>query len=348
MDMHIKDEPIEPTDQLSYHQSLELNDSSTSNVLSNNIDDQFDTELIFLNKIYENVFNLNEEDENLLNGFHSQAIDCQNTDIIDISNDGLISQVLLKSDKFLETREKLADKCSTSDSLLKENNVSTNKPNAVFNKENLLLEKKKVLMAILESTKSQDSTYELIEPLSKNDEKRILNHLINILDQNEMDVENEKKKEPDNIIALRRLKCKLELRNLKRKKHQNLFDIDSYVNELIDKEKFSMKKTHSQSSLKPGENNFKENNQLVNNHDNEVIFEKETLKTSLDSSCEIIAVKQVLDRFKFTKADVYDQLERHKFSMPIGLIEIRNEDVKCLISPLTKKYQIDYFLFLDN
>jgi len=349
--MYIKDEPVEPTEEANYHQNNDFDYSSTANIIS--IDDQFDTELVYLNNICENVFNLNEEDENLLKDFHSNKTDIQNTDIIGKCNDGLLSQVLLKSDRFLENekREKLVEKDSTSNSSLIENNVSSNKANNSFKKEQLVLEKKKVLMAILESSRNQDSIDELDEPLSLIDEKRILNQLVQILNQSESEGESEKNKQSDKITALRRLKCKLELRNLKRKKRQKLFDIDSYVNELIDRERFSFKKTLGEFSANPEENNLRQNKELANNHDNDVIFEKETLKTSFDSnggsSCQIIAIKQVLDRFNIAvKADVYDQSERHTFFMPIGFIVIRNEDVKCLISPLTNKYQIDYFLFV--
>jgi hypothetical protein len=109
---------------------------------------------------------------------------------------------------------------------------------------------------------------------------------------------------------LKRYRSKLNLRRLKRLKRLKCFDIDTYTNELIDSE------TNSNSHLKI-----------------------ETSPSNKNTSdIDIIAINycRVLDRFEAPK--------KRKLQFPniedlymVSIVEFRNDDVKCLISPYTNK-----------
>lgn len=104
-------------------------------------------------------------------------------------------------------------------------------------------EKKRILTSLLEISKEKNTlnlseSNNNNEPFSKTFETKIYFKLDHQFNSNQ-----------SCSSELRRFKCKLELRRLKRKKHIKLFDIDSYVNELIDREKIfnssNIKKDHS-------------------------------------------------------------------------------------------------------
>ena len=77
----------------------------------------------------------------------------------------------------------------------------------------------------------------------------------------------------------------------------------------------------------------------------DVIFEYKTLKTNayetIDSKAEVIEITRVLDRFKKEKPTwtvvVRPDIVSYLDQMPIGMVESRNEDIKCLVSPFTNK-----------
>jgi hypothetical protein len=153
------------------------------------------------------------------------------------------------------------------------------------------------------------------------DEELLLNKLDNLFSNDD----NIKKLSNNVKFSLTRYKCKLNLRRIKRLKRLKLFDIDSYTNELIDSEKSRKqienneeKKQHLQITLS---NNGSLNTNNNNSNNNEV---------------EIIAVYRVLDRFnKLKKNNQFSY--SFDLSYKIGLIEYRNDDIKCIVSPFTKK-----------
>ena len=56
------------------------------------------------------------------------------------------------------------------------------------------------------------------------------------------------------MFSVKQLRAKLELRRLKRKKRVKVFDIDSYVNELIDREKMSAKAIKREKQISENQN----------------------------------------------------------------------------------------------
>ena len=146
-----------------------------------------------------------------------------------------------------------------------------------------------------------------------------------LLGQNESS--NNRPEDGETMAALRRFQAKLKLRETKRLRHLKLFDIDSYTNELIDRERAN-KPTKDQQQ------------------DEDVIFEFKTLKTNMyDTNIsvkpEVIEVTRVLDRFKSKNHHHVMMNQRENFyflnRMPIGMVEWRNEDVKCIFSPFSNK-----------
>lgn len=168
--------------------------------------------------------------------------------------------------------------------------------------------------------------------------KRLLDEYLLLSPENDVmnQASNSSGDDDERKVALRRLRAKLNLRDLKRAQHIKLFDIDSYTNELIDRERLRRKQLAATSK----EN---ENNQP------DVIFEYKTLKTSAysnDSSStpEVIEITRVLDRFKrekptyiVTHSCAHDSIVSFLDRMPIGMVESRNDDIKCLFSPFTNK-----------
>ena len=161
------------------------------------------------------------------------------------------------------------------------------------------------------------------------------------------------------LSALKRLRTKLELRNKKRNSFIKLFDIDSYTNELIDREKANKsyqikKEALALTSPFTGLNNPEDNGQDGNA---DVIYERKTLKTNIsekDSSVEIIEITRILDRFKNEKfsSTLPDTSQNEKQfyylnQMPIGCVENRNDDIKCILSPFTNKSASIYFILFS-
>ena len=86
--------------------------------------------------------------------------------------------------------------------------------------------------------------------------------------------------------------------------------------------------------------NCKDENEM---EDESVIFEYETLKESIDKdgskNFEIVAVTRVLDRFntKSKNSNFSDFCSPISMRMPLGIVEFRNDDIKCLKSPFSQK-----------
>lgn len=140
--------------------------------------------------------------------------------------------------------------------------------------------------------------------------------------------------ERQRLAALRRLRAKLNMRHIKRSRHMKLFDIDAYTNELIDRERARRRRNQQQEASEKAQE--------------DVIFEYKTLKTSAyetDSKQEVIEITRVLDRFKREeplKRRISTSLSDSAVvyfldKMPIGMVESRNDDIKCLLSPFTNK-----------
>ena len=264
--------------------------------------------------------------------------------------------------------------------------------------EQLAFEKKKIIKAIIESSSStanqtsgqqsnntKKSSHTSLatrlrhEPLNKYEETQVLANLNQLLSDNSDSAQHQLSKPllESKQSALRRLRCKLQLRSLKRALHLNLLDIDSYTNELMDNEKASARhqmqlikaeklhqeQQHDQYHLQQQQQqtaSFKDAEQDDDNDDDDIIFDQEVLKTSLDGdndACQIVAVVSVLDRFKRHWGRMHKMMPINNFNCyysyedndhhhhhhqanripSIGIVESRNDDIKCVISPLSNK-----------
>ena len=340
----IKEEPLEPD----LIQALIPNNEPPASL----IERQFESELFYLNNINENVLNSNSNN---------------NTDDYDLINDLMLSDHINNIEMIDEKRNEISiedvlDKIWINPIKTNMYKIKPSKQNkaSAQNKEanrreqeqeKLAIEKKRILLSLIEKSKeTAQNSNEKHELMSVDEEKRLLkqlNKIVNNMDMNE--VENELKNEPGlakEVFALRRLRCKLEMRELKRSKHHKLFDVDSCVNELIDSEKMSQLNEFRRGLVK------KETANELDGEDNgndDVVFEFEALKEVVDGGeCEIVAVTQVLDRFKHRKSrfssedyemsgDEHESHLRYLSRMPIGMLEFRYDDIKCVISPWSKK-----------
>lgn len=322
----IKEEPLE-IDEL-HNLDLKISQFNQEKSL---IEKQFDSEHHYLNNINESVFLTDFDDsidqiDNLAPFSNSNSNpnhnDLQIEDLINKINNPTQTRQPQKS--FYKEKDK-------SEKLVKCLNL-----NLKQNQDQIALEKKKVLTALLESAKekSLNSKMSKYEAFNLSEEARLLKKLDKHLAEEDCS---------NNLHELSRFRAKLELRSLKRKNHSKIFDIDSYVNELIDREKMR------QNNFKIEPEKMLEDDEL----DDDVIFQSATLKTNVntednlnDSACEVIEIRRVLDRFNHKKFKFKSQnLENfeannlyHQFQMTIGMVESRNDDIKCLISPYTNKY----------
>ena len=352
MAFFIKEEPIEYSDESPAQitaSSNETNNASTS------LDKNFESESFYLHKLNENVLNsISNEDMELFSELMTP-----NSSIQDIaidrtrSNQIVIEDILEKIGQDYQPVSKYA-KSSEDQKNAHDDTVTSKEAQDSLLKQQLLeklaFEKKRILMSLIETAKeknaAQNSTHQL-EKLSLKEENTILNQLTNLV---ELGKGEENSLEMSDVFRLHRFKAKLEVRSLKREKHVKLFDIDSYVNELIDSEKTAqlnqikhsrlIKQEHDRlcgnETAGSAENTNTEENE-ANDQDNEIIFEHETLKESLDgtNNCQIVAVTRVLDRFN-SKTNIVNY-DMYLNQMPIGMVESRNDDIKCVISPFSKK-----------
>lgn len=293
MSFQIKQEPIDEYDE---HPTGETSQSY--------IDMEYESQRAYLNNLRQSVlFSQDDEDAELFsmqNLIESEAmrlaesvVQIKSSNSIPISD--ILSQITLN-------RPLSPDRVTQ---------TSSEVPSSTVYDEEMAREKKKILAAISEQVKldKQARRQQNLRVLTMADEER----LINILD-----------KMTETSHAMRRLRAKLAMRQAKRANHKKLFDLDSMVNELIDREKLK----HDES-------------QAATNLFDDVIFEGVTLKTSCgDSNNDIIELVPVLDRFNKRRVKLMEfESFGHEYSTlsHIGMVESRNEDVKCLISPYSNK-----------
>lgn len=368
----VKSEPIDyDENNNSQHFSNPFISQKTAESAPSYIESEYQSEQFYINNI-ENVLENSQ--------FDSDACDYMNDIMQSAGQSGLVTKPLPErrinlSDAFVQINNPQNSTIfKNSDSTL---NNKSKIPNFEIQKpkmqEQLAREKKRILLSLIEAAskekKSVAEDYVQYEPMSQNEEEQLLRQLNHLLaSQSDADDQSDSQ----DLISARQLRAKLELRKRKRKNHMKVFDIDSYVNELIDREKMAakaikMEKQDRENSSPIDQNQLKvfqsmfqivskvlfylylyfkktkkgNNNQIDEVEDDDVIFfENETLQASTDKSCEIIAVKRVLDRFKFSRptnsnfGSCYNDLR----FMPIGIVNFRNDDVKCIFSPFTKKY----------
>jgi hypothetical protein len=306
MEFQIKDEPIDFDDNTSHVGQYVIDDKVSY------IDMQYNSERFYLENI-NNLFNQTDE---------SYLIDSMDISF-DTNND--LNELMQKRNNFLITDA--INMIQLNDTLYTKQPATTTKPQnkndlkitkSKQKNEQIAIEKKRILLSLIESSKEKkldrllDSNF-CYEPFNQNEETKLLTKLKSILDKTSDSLS------PTKLYTYKRFTTKLELRKLKRSKHLQPFDIDSYVNELIDNEKLS--------NLKSEQTN--KNNNSIND---DIIFESETLKMDSNNDCFIIATKHVLDRFKTSahkRSNCYD--------LSIGIVESRNDDVKCLLSPFTNE-----------
>lgn len=183
--------------------------------------------------------------------------------------------------------------------------------------------------------------------LNVNDEELILNELNKLFNNDEkLKLLNSGLK-----FALARYRCKLNLRKLKRLKRLKQFDIDTYTNELIDCERSAYNYRPNTSgdcvSVVPGDTtedrkSVKHLQISINDYNDHSIngnsANNGTLNNSHSNDIEIIAVYRVLDRFSKHGSKNLNQYEYSiNLSYKLGLIEFRSDDIKCVVSPYTKK-----------
>ena len=361
MEFFIKEEPIEYVNEPSqittgsgdFMKNSNNPDSISSSSSSTSIDKKFESESFFLNKLNENVLtSIDNEDIELFSELMSSN---QLKNINELERirpkEILIEDVLEKIDKDYQPSQKNASRSAVAQHQNVDAAQTKEARDALLKQkqeEKLSFEKKRILMTILESAKENEKNnpQNKYEKLSQKEEDVLLSQLKNVLGNDLSDQEN--CLEMNDIFRLRRFKAKLEVRSLKRKKHIKLFDIDSYANELIDSEKTTKLNNikHTRLIKKENDRNFANEQGLNrdnsagddNEEDDDIIFENETLKESLDGSnnCEIVAVTRVLDRFN-SKTNTSPFYDIYHSQMPIGMVDSRNDDIKCVISPFTGK-----------
>ena len=293
-----------------------------------------------MNKVNENVFN-NEGDINDL-------IDFMSSDVLE-SNLLSLANSQLKHDDVLETMRAKASNSNTDqtkskifNSRLSKQSVIKARPKINNRQEQFIQEKKRILAVFNEQAKQEKNFLAKInnfESLSVSDETRLLDKLNTVLDKLEDGVDEEMSTQ-NQISDLRRFRAKLELRKLKRKNFVKLFNLDSFTNELIDQEKFSlMQRVAKKEGVRQAFNETEFPHGEESSDD--IIFEGVVTLKASDSGCEIIELVRVLDRFngrKFKLTSNLNQESVFECNIPIGMVDSRNEDTKCLISPFSNKF----------
>jgi hypothetical protein len=307
----IKEEPVEHDEN-----NFDENSSNTGQPKSR-LDIQIEAEAYYLNKVNEDILNGDDSCEDLA--------ELMSMDMLDDSTSKFNS---------VPTRQISYEE-------------ETFRDNSDARHEKLATEKKLILAALNEQIKQEKDFLNKInsyESLSLSDEAKLLDTLNEFFkEHNDAEVSS---LDVRTIAGLRRFRAKLEMRKLKRKNYLKLFNLDTFVNELIDREKYNMmssvKSEYGPSPVKLAYGAVRD----LPMEDEDIIFQGVTLKTcesEMNSGCEIIELERVLDRFndrkfKFIQSNEHSADNRMESShMPIGIVEFRNEDVKCLISPYTKK-----------
>lgn len=347
MEFFVKDEPVE------YDEENSKNNNCGGVTL---VEKNFEAESFFLKNLQENILSSNNEEEMEFFAEHMKQV-TSNRDVnkLDLRHQEISIEKVLSLINVSEERQKDEEERATEKRLNFNNNTNIE----IFSakkltekqkeQEKIALEKKRILISLVEAAKEDKAIKDLFENcydrLSENQETQILRQLNEIFENAESEsLLKEKGVNPNQIFRLRRFRRKLEIRELKRKKHIKLFDIDSYTNELIDSEKMndSHRVNHDIWTIKAEtqELNCKDENEM---EDESVIFEYETLKESIDKdgskNFEIVAVTRVLDRFntKSKNSNFSDFCSPISMRMPLGIVEFRNDDIKCLKSPFSQK-----------
>ena len=321
MEAFIKEEPLEYDALLLRDEAPTMTSSNQNRKQPSLIETQYESEKVYLQNIHNVLGPSNDDYNEYLSDFNSFH---QITDNMCMKP----FERLSKSNKLIHEDEAKKLVCKS------RQKPETGKTKYSKIQEQMHEQKRRILSMLVESAKEKKldllmAAHNQHEPLTQNDEARIISSLSRKIEAIEAD-QQQMLPPHENLFAYRRLRRKLELRKLKRKKHLKLFDIDSYVNELIDREKDGIKQRLNTDGHTENE---------------AILFETdEAIKSSLDmnenSDCEIVAIKRVLDRFKFKnflKPAQCDFNYKHVITMPIGLVEKRNDDVKCVLSPFTNK-----------
>ena len=357
MAFFIKDEPVE------YEENLDNQTYTENSSCITLVEKNFESESFFLKNLQENVFNTkNDEDMELFAEIMKEANqNCAgDLNLVDRRQEISIEKVL----SIINVPRK-EDEEEESHQIERNLTTKNNKKFEITNAKKLSLkqqqiekiafEKKRILASIVESAKEDRNAKTLFntryEKLSEKEEKQILSQLDGIFFDDNSELSLREKLDPNLISRLRRFRSKLGIRELKRSKHIKLFDIDSYVNELIDGEKMNDLNRNNQDSLAKVKTETQEEKIFENcrkevtseDEDDSIIFEHETLKESLNTdgtnTFEIVAVTRVLDRFNSKRKNNNSSFfcSPTSMRMPVGIVEFRNDDIKCVISPFSQK-----------
>ncbi|CAF0807770.1 unnamed protein product [Brachionus calyciflorus] len=316
MSTFIKEEPLE----LDEYNDINTNSNQIiSNENETYIDKKFESELHYLQSMSNNILGNSNLSMELLEDIEMFEKLPNIEPLIHKQNEISISDIVSKINLNKIHVEKPVKQNENSKKIENQNDFLKQQ------KELIALEKKKILHSLIEKENSHmDSKINKYESMNLDEEEKLLKKLNKYL---------ENKSVQDSQLA--RLRAKLNIRKLKRKNHVKIFDIDSYVNELIDQEKASLLNLVKQNKIKPELNhNFMD----INNYelDSDIIFESASLQTS--DNLEIIEVSRVLDRFKSKKTKFHHhEITMYDVQPRIGLVEARNDDIKCLISPYTNQ-----------
>lgn len=211
------------------------------------IESQYQSEQFYINNI-ENV--LLEKSQ-----FDSDACDFINDIMLSAGQTGLVAKPLPERNINLSDAFVQINNTQTSYALAKSSDYTLNKPkipNLEIQRpkmqEQLAREKKRILLSLIDAAsnekKSVAEDYAQYEPMSQNEEEQLLRQLNYLLDSHSNSAAGDlgdQSRDSQDLTRARQLRAKLELRRRKRKNHVKVFDIDSYVNELIDREKMSAK-----------------------------------------------------------------------------------------------------------
>lgn len=226
------------------------------------IESQYQSEQFYINNI-ENV--LLEKSQ-----FDLDACDYMNDIMLSVEQTGLVTKPLPERNINLSDVFVQINNTQTSYAITKSSDYTLNKPkipNFEIQKpkmqEQLAREKKRILLSLIDAAskekKSVAEDYAQYEPMSQNEEEQLLRQLNHLLDSQynvDADDGDDQSTDSQDLTRARQLRAKLELRRRKRKNHMKVFDIDSYVNELIDREKMSAKaiKVEKQFHENPSQN----------------------------------------------------------------------------------------------
>ena len=251
MEPFIKSEPIDYDENNNNFEEFSPFVSETTKPVQTYVESQYQSEQYYINNI-ENVLLDNSQ-------FDADAYDLMNDIMLSAGKSGLVAKPL--PERNINLLDAFVQINNSSNSLFKNNdsdkpaNISFNKPKALNSEiqkpkmqEQLAREKKRILLSLIESASNEKKSlvqdYVQHEPLSQDEEDTLLVKLTELINQSG----------DQDMFSVKQLRAKLELRRLKRKKRVKVFDIDSYVNELIDREKMSAKAIKREKQIYENQN----------------------------------------------------------------------------------------------